>query len=100
MNFLKDQFCVVYFTLSFLFLIDAGKSDKMKRENAKFVPDSSAGCVVDHTCDSEIENSSNSEEEEDEEKETESQHDDNMPIIMTTNKKKKNQQYTWKSSVS
>ena len=30
----------------------------MKRANVKFVPDSSAGCVVDHTNDSEIENSS------------------------------------------
>ena len=63
------------------------------------MPDSSAG-YVDHTYDSEIQNSSNSEEEEDEEKETESQHDDNTPIIMTTNKKKKNQQYMWKSNVS
>ena len=76
----------------FLFLIDIGKSDKMKRANVKFVPDSSAG-YVDLTYDSEIGNSSNSEEEEDEEKETESQHDDNTPIIVRTNKKKKNQQY-------
>ena len=52
------------------------------------MPDSSAG-YVDHTYDSEIQNSSNSEEEEDEEKETESQHDDNTPIIMTNNKKKR-----------
>ena len=73
----------------------------MKRANVKFVPGSSAGCVVDHAYDSEIENSSNSEEEEDEEKEIESQHDDNYtPIIMTTNEKRKNQQYTWKRSVS
>ena len=76
----------------FLFLIDIGKSDKMKRAKVKFVPDSSAG-YVDHTYDSEIQNSSNSEEEEDEEKETESQHHDNTPIIVRTNKKKKNQQY-------
>ena len=89
------------FILLGAFLIDVGKSDKMKRANVKFVPGSSAGCVVDHTYDSEIENSSNSEEEEDEEKETESQHDDNYtPIIMTTNEKRKNQQYTWKRSVS
>ena len=39
MNVFKDQFCVVYFTLGFSF----GKSDKMKRANVKFVPDSSAG---------------------------------------------------------
>ena len=70
----------------------------MKRANVKFVPDSSAGCVVDHIYDSEIENSGNSEEEEDEEKETESQHHDNTPIVMTTNKKRNNQQYLWKSS--
>ena len=56
--------------------------------------------ILDHTYDSEIENSSNSKEEQDEEKETESQHDDNTPITMTTNNKKKNQQYMWKSSVS
>ena len=85
---------------AFVFLIDVGKSDKMKRVHVKFVPDSSASCVVDHIYDSEIENSSNNEEEEDEGKETESQHDDNTPIIMTTNKKKNNQQYMWKSSVS
>ena len=72
----------------------------MKRANVKFVPDFSAGYVVDHTYHSEIENSSNSEEEQDKEKETESHHDDNTPIIMTTNKKKKNQRYMWKSSVS
>ena len=83
MNFLKDQFCVILLW-AFLFLIDVGKSDKMKTANVKLVPDSSAGCVGDHTYDSEIENSSNSEEEQDEEKETESQHDDNTPIIMTT----------------
>ena len=42
MNILKDQFCVILLW-AFLFLIDVGKSDKMKRANVKFVPDSSAG---------------------------------------------------------
>lgn len=34
----------------------------MKWENVKLVSDSAAGCVVDHTFDYEIENSSNREE--------------------------------------
>ena len=71
----------------------------MKKENVKFVLESSAGCVVDHTYDSEIENSSNSEEEEDEEEEIESEYHDNIPIIMTTNKKRKDQHCIWKGSV-
>ena len=71
----------------------------MKKENVKFVLESSAGCVVDHTYDSEIENSSNSDEEEDEEEEIESEYHDNIPIIMTTNKRRKDQHCIWKGSV-
>ena len=43
MNILKINFVLFILLWAFLFLIDVGKSDKMKRANVKFVPDSSAG---------------------------------------------------------
>ena len=61
----------------------------MKRANVKFVPDSGAGCVVVHTYDSEIENSTNSEEEKDEDGETESEQNDKIPIIMKPMKRER-----------